>query len=211
MKKISYCCTLMSIVKWSLNSVFVLCLTLSGNALAFDDKSLWLPASYQKLAVQLRQSALKLEATERCDKVLRGTLHDSSQGLDQAVFLLICRDRARKTFSALADANTLELSYPFAPPEPLIEPADIAQQLQTRMDAMWEPCQTLYQSKTRFMRNLTRLTKEKPVPEVSDDQVLSLNIDFDAETAQGRPLHYRAVCQSADDGAPVEMKIRARQ
>ncbi len=182
----------------------------SLSAGAFEDSALWLPASYQKLAPELRQAAKKLEATETCDKVLRGYLHDSSRSVDDAVFLLVCRAPDRKTFSVLADAQSLELKYPLAVKKKAEQP--VAVDVKKRVDTVWAECQALYKTKTKFMRSLDTLTQGQPHPEVdADGSAVGFEIDFDAESLQGAALRYRAKCHSPDDKTPAKLTIRARK
>tara|TARA_B100000446_G_C10490458_1_gene319404 strand:- start:326 stop:916 length:591 start_codon:yes stop_codon:yes gene_type:complete len=184
--------------------------SLSLCAGAFEDSALWLPASYQKLAPELRQAAKKLEATETCDKVLRGYLHDSSRSMEEAVFLLVCRAPDRKTFSVLADAHSLELKYPLAVKKKAKQP--VAVDVQKRVDTVWKACQTLYKDKTKFMRNLETLTEGQPHPEVdATGGAVGFVVDFDAESLQGATLRYRASCSSPDDKTPPKLVIRARK
>lgn len=184
--------------------------SVSLSAAAFEDSALWLPASYQSLAPELRQAAKKLEATDTCDKVLRGYLHDSSRSVTEAMFLLVCRAPDRKTFSVMADAHTLELKYPLAAKKKALQPAAVG--VQERVKTVWEACQTLYTKKTKFMRNLQTLTEGQPQAEVdSDSKAVGFEIDFDAESLQGTALRYRANCYSPDDKTPPKLTIRARK
>ncbi len=188
----------------------VIAFFLSVSSAAFEDSALWLPSSYQKLAPELRQAAKKLEATDSCDKVLRGYLHDSSRSLEEAVFLLVCRAPDRKTFSVLADAHSLELKYPLAVDK---KPRQyLAADMKVRVDKVWKACQTLYKTKTKFMRNLDTLTAGQPQPEVDDfSGAVGFDIDFDAESLQGTTLKYRANCYSPDDKTQPKLTIRARK
>ncbi len=190
--------------------IFVAFFSFSMSSTAFEDSALWLPSSYQELAPELRQAAKKLEATETCDKVLRGYLHDSSRSIEEAVFLLVCRAPDRKTFSVLADARTLELKYPLAVEKKAQQP--VAADVKKRVEDVWKACQTLYKSKTKFMRNLETLTEGQPHPEVDAVAVaVGFDIDFDAESLQGSTLRYRANCYSPDDKTPPKLTIRARK
>ena len=180
----------------------------SAHAFAFDDSALWLPGSFQELAPELRQAAKNMEATDRCQKVLRGYLHDSSRSVDDATFMVVCRAPDRKTFSVLVNAQTLEVTYPFADDG---KKTYVGAELQARVDKVWKACKKLYESKTKFMRNLTTLTKGQPNPEVGEAGEVTLAIDFDAESLQGSPLNYRAKCYSADEKTDTKISIGARR
>ena len=198
-------------------SVLVLLLG-SMSASALDDNVLWLPASYQmKLAPELRQAALKLEATERCARVLRGSLHDSTRGIEHAVFLLVCRDPQMKTFSVLADANTLELTLVVPEKEEVSEAEqeepqpDPAEILKARIDALRQECEELFVRKTRFMKKLKRVEVARTDPQVDEQGDIRLSIPFDAESLQGKPLNYVAECSSAAEEAPATFVIKPRK
>ena len=189
-------------------SVGVCLALMSIGSVAFEDSALWLPASFQKLAPELRQAAKNMEATDRCQKVLRGYLHDSSRAVDDATFMIVCRAPDRKTYSVMVNAQTLEVTYPFADDG---TKTYVGAELQARVDKVWKSCKKLYESKTKFMRNLKTLTKGQPDPQVSDTGAVTLNIDFDAESLQGSPLNYRANCHSPDDKTDTKISIVARQ
>jgi hypothetical protein len=189
-------------------SGLLLILASSASVQAVENDALWLPGSYTKLAHKLRRAALKLEATPRCDKVLRGSLHESTQGMEQAVFLLVCRDPERKTFSVLADANSLELTYMVPLDETKVY---VGKELRKRVAAVWEDCEAKFESKTRFMRKLKRLQEGRPDPQAKATGEVGFDIDFDAQTLQGKPLLYRAHCFSPDEETAATLKIRARK
>ena len=188
----------------------------SASVAALDDEVLWLPASYQvKLAPELREAALRLEATERCERLMRGSLHDSTRGIDNAVFLLVCRDTQHKTYSVLADANTLELTYVVPPEPPAVEEEqpqpDAAELLRARVDALRQECEQLFVRKTRFMKKLKRVQAGSEDPQVDEQGAITIYIPFDAESLQGKPLNYAAECSSAAPGAPASFVIKARK
>lgn len=185
--------------------------------------NLWLPGSYLKLMPKLRKSAEKLEASERCDKVLEGKLHDSTRNEEHATFFLICRDASRKTFPVLVDANTLELDFPLwvePEPEPEPEPRDLEAERRARIQHAWQVCEPLFAKETRFMQNMTLLTKGQPQPLEGGEGgeggqggqgSVSFVIDFDAENLRAQPLHYRAHCTTTNEDAPPELVIEARR
>lgn len=193
-------------------------LSVSSGVRSFSDSSLWLPGAYQKLAPELRQAALKLEQTERCVKVLRGSLHDSTKSLDEAVFLLVCRDENRQTYSALANAQTLELTFLLpevvAPPLEELTPeqqrAELAELKQQRFDQFQEACEQLFANKTRYMKNLVRIDQGSLVVK-EEGEALSMVMPFDAVSLRGAPLQYQATCSSDASAAEVSLAITARK
>lgn len=193
-------------------TLFSLFMIFSIPVAALNSSALWLPAAYQKLAPELRQAALKLEADERCEKVLRGSLHDSTRSLEEATFLLICRDPGRRTFSVLADANTLELEFPIAEiqlAEEAVKSSD--EVLRERVELLRGECEQLFNQKTRFMKSLHRIDEGAPaVPEVEGEQI-SFFMPFDAQSLQGNPLRYEAICSSAAEAEAATFSIRARR
>ena len=195
----------------SLGLMFVgLALAYTSAVLAYDNEDLWLPVSYQELAPELRQAALKAEASDVCHKLLRGGIHGSSEGLDKAVFFLVCWDADRKTFPILVDANTLEFTF-LKKPDPVEEDAEQSvPDPQERIDSVWAECQELYAKKTRHMKSLNTLTHGQPVPDVGE-QHLEFQIDFDALSLQGESLHYRASCISANIETPTKLTIHGRK
>ncbi|MBR9911858.1 MAG: hypothetical protein GYB33_16055 [Gammaproteobacteria bacterium] len=179
---------------------------------ALDNNALWLPAKYQKLQPKLRQAALKLEATDRCDRLLRGSLHESSQGLDGAVFLLVCRDTEFKTYAVLADANTLEFAYvKYGQSMAGLASGDSDPLLEERLQQLRLECDKLFDRKTRFMKNLQRFDDGQPQMTRGEEQELSLFINFDAESMQGNLLNYQATCTSTQVDSPISFTIRARK
>ena len=185
----------------------VLLLAMNSVAMAFDQRALWLPSSYKKLAPELRQAALKAEATDQCVKLIRASLHESTTGLDQAAFLLVCKDSNNKTFPIIADANTLDFTYLVVEPQGPSE----EELLQERITRVWQECQVLFQQKTRLMRNMQRLSEDQPTHQLDEQNLLTMDIDFDAENIKGDPLRYRATCSSHDQESPATIRIRSRR
>lgn len=185
---------------------------LSAPAVALNDNALWLPQAYQALAPELRQAALKLESDERCKKLLRGSLHDSTRSLDEAVFLLVCRDVNRRTFSVLADANTLQMEYPveqIVAAEEEVKSSD--EVLNQRVDILKVECEQLFVQKTRFMKNLRRIDESSLGAPQIDGARISFVIPFDAQSLQGNPLRYEAICASEEIDQQASFAIKARK
>lgn len=202
----------MFIVNWPASkAVAVICLILllsPSVVWSAMTQNLWLPGSYHKLMPELRKGAEKLQATERCAKVLEGKLHNSTQDEGRATFFFICRDSERKTFPVLMDANTLELDFPLTP-EPT--PRDLAAERRARIQQAWQQCESSFVRETRFMNKMTILTQGQPKPQTDEDGSVAFVIDFDAQNLHSQPLHYRAYCTSKDDGALPEMSIQPRR
>ncbi|WP_439134233.1 hypothetical protein [Pseudomaricurvus sp.] len=176
-------------------------------------ENLWLPGSYRDLMPKLRASAEKLQATERCDKVLQGKLHASTRDEQNAVFFLVCRDSSRKTFPVLVDANAQEFEFPLTPepePEPEPEPRDLEAERQAYIQRSWASCESMFSHETRFMPKM-QLLSEGQVEPLEEDGSLLFVIDFDAENLQGQPLQYRAHCSVADEEAQPVLQIQPRQ
>lgn len=192
-----------------LATLLALCLPLAwaAPALALRDEVLWLPALYQQqLAPRLRQAALALEATERCERLLRGSLHDSSTGVEDAVFQLLCRDPQGISFAVLVDAATLQATYPTGSPDAVAE-APAAALPQARLLEVEESCGLLFERETRFMNDLQRLPAA--ATEV-DAGTVRVRIPFDAASPQGARLHYEALCEAAD-GEAAGLVIQPRR
>lgn len=171
-------------------------------------QNLWLPGTYYKLMPELRKGAEKLQATERCAKVLEGKLHSTTRDEAHATFYYICRDADRKTFPVLVDANTLELDFPLTP-EPT--PRDLAAERRARIQQAWQKCESLFARETRFMNKMTLLTQGQPKAQFDDNGGVAFVIDFDAQNLHAQPLRYRAHCMSKDEESLPEMSIQPRR
>lgn len=174
----------------------------SGGVLALNAQSLWLPTSYQELAPSLRKMALAVEDDERCVKVLRGSLHKSSQR-QSPVFSITCRGADRRTFAVIVDGLTSEMEFQGD------APVEIKGFDEKRIQAAWEKCEEYLQKKTRFMHQMKRLKQGRPTPDSSQLGAVTFVLDFDAEDLQGKPLHYRATCFASND-VPAKLSIGPR-
>ncbi len=189
---------------------------LSGGAWAVDEAVLWLPLSQQKLYPRLYQLALQLENTPRCEKVISGKLHEASQASGAMRFFFVCRDDEFRSYSVLADPHRDSFEYPLQimPPE-----RDLAAERRALLQFGRQQCESLFADKTRYMRELTRLTPA--LNDVEFDPVGSpadgwqFQVDFDAVDLQRRPLQYRALCQvrempveSSEEDLPLQERTR---
>jgi len=174
----------------------------SASVFAVGALSLWLPASYQDLAPGLRKMALAVEGDERCVKVVRGTLHASSQR-QTPVYNITCRGADRRTFAVIVDGLTAEMKFQGDAPA-VIRGFD-----EKRIQAAWQKCEEYLQKKTRFMHNMKRLQQGRPTPDSTHVGAVTFLLDFDAEDLQGKPLQYRATCFASND-VPAKLSISPR-
>jgi len=193
---------LMPLFKRPLWALLALSVCASANVFAVDAQSLWLPASYQELAPGLREIALAVEADERCVKVMRGTLHASSQR-HIPVYNITCRGADRRTFAVVVDGLTADMEFQGD------APVEIKGFDEKRIQAAWQKCEVFLQKKTRFMHSMKRLQQGRPAPDSSQLGAVTFILDFDAEDLQGKPLHYRATCFASND-VPAKLSIGPR-
>lgn len=195
-----------------------------------DDRDLWLPASYKHLAPEFRKSALKLEDTERCVRVISGQLKQSTASTEP-VFILKCKNRDNKNYVALVNSTTLEITYPNRDLEAereakiaqieadkiaeiaRLEAEEIARLEAERIASIqrkYEECDGLYKAKTRYMKNMKELSRTEPDAAELAEGKASMVFDFDAVTLQGKKLKYQATCY-IDVELPTVVKIKGRK
>ncbi len=218
MKTINFCYTRIFIKPLLAINQLVFGLLVAQGAVAFNEDALWLPSSYYTLTSKLILAAEKLESLPECEKVIRGSLHDSTTNEENAKFLFVCQTVDKRTFPVIAAAQTQEFTFPVPlkskadEDDNLPENSTPIERLETRVASAWPICQEEYDRKTRYMIALTTLTKERPAPIVLPEGHISLQIDFDAQDMQGRPLSYSADCQfMPSPESEVELIIRARR
>ena len=199
-------------------------------SMAVNDRDLWLPASYKHLVPEFRKSALKLEETERCVRVISGKLKEST-ARTEPVFILKCKNRDNKNYVALVNSKSLEINYPNRDLEAerdakiaqieadriaeiaRLEAEEIARLEAERIASIqskYEECDGLYKAKTRYMKNMKELSRTEPDPAELSEGKASMVFDFDAVTLQGKKLNYRATCH-IDFESPTVVKIKGRK
>lgn len=187
---------------WRIISLFLLLVITSPVSWAVDDLDLWLPSSMNSLMPQLRRAALTVEETEECSKVMQGGIYEPSRKAEVPLFRMLCRDANRRSYAVLVNSQTLEITYPGRKPE--------VKSFNAKMiGSIWRNCQEQLQQKTKFMNKMKLLTKGMPEPQASEDGSISMFVDFDAETMQGKPLRYRATCFAKLD-KPARLTIKGR-
>lgn len=175
---------------------------LAPRAFAVEDLDLWLPASSRELMPQLRKAALAVEATEECEKLMQAGLYEASRKAEVPLFRILCRDAERRSYAVLVNSKNLDMTFPGRKPAP--------KGFSTKIIASsWRNCQEQLQNKTRYMKNMTLLTKGMPEPDNSVSGQVTLEVDFDAETMQRQPLYYRATCTITHD-KPAKLVIKGR-
>lgn len=181
---------------------FVVLAMTSPRTLAVEDLDLWLPASARDLMPQLRKAALAVEATEECAKLMQAGLYEASRKAEVPLFLMLCRDADRRSYAVLVNSQTLDMTFPGRKPAPKGFSNKI-------IASNWRNCQDQLQRKTRYMKNMVLLTQGMPEPDSSEPDKLTLAVDFDAESLQRQPLHYRATCVITHD-KPAQLIIKGR-
>lgn len=199
-------------VRWKTFQLMGALLLAAGYAQAFNEHSLWLPGKYQQqLAPELRQAAMKVEAEERCQTLLRGSLHDSSKSVDDARFLFVCRDPQGTTFPVIVDAQTLEISYrESGSTDGLLASGDSEKAKAARLSQVKTQCKALFEKNTQRMKGMQRLESLDQAIHVAKGGELVMSYAFDALSPTGHPLQYRAVC-TAVGSEPATLSMGKRE
>ncbi|GAA5316286.1 MAG: hypothetical protein AseanaTS_14900 [Candidatus Pelagadaptatus aseana] len=187
---------------WRKLSLFLVLLVATPTSWAVNDLDLWLPSSMRDLMPQLRKAALAVEATEECSKLMQAGLYEPSRKAEVPKFRMLCRDANRRSYAVLVNSQSLEITYPGRKPE-------VTTFNKKMVASIWRNCQQQLQQKTKFMNDMVLLTKGMPKPDTSEPGALTMLVDFDAKTMQGKPLRYRATCFATLD-KPARLTIKGR-
>ena len=184
--------------------------------MALDEERLWIPSNYKHLYLDLKKSAISVEASDSCETVLRGTLDfDASDLPDTPVFRILCRRSNGRTY------NEMVVSQKFWT-ESNIEENKVKQDnaLSLVQKNMQATCDMRLVEETEFFNELKRNQAYFSMVEFDfsgfSHKVVVLNprgvflMDFDAMDMYGVKLEYRAVCY-IESGTITKMAIKKRE
>ena len=167
----------------------------AGSIDALDENRLWLPKSWQRLYLDLKSAALNVEAMERCDTVLEGTVDIDRSTEEQPIFRIRCRQRSGKTFVQVVGLEQEE------------DPRET--EIEEMKREMWVRCERAFQQKTRLMNKVSKLGNGMPEPDPYTENLVKFVLDFDSEGVQGEKLQFRAVC-TIKKGKNLKMSLGRR-
>lgn len=190
------------------------------NVHSLDESRLWLPKRYEKLYLDLRDSARAAENLERCVMVLRGTL-DLEKSTDQhPIFRIQCRQANGRTYNESVDGLsketlTTKIEVPVALTEEELEMQRLEAQREHEkaMEALklsyLNQCSSVFNEKTKLFNQLERVNEGDELLEFEESGAF-FRFDFNALDVDGEILKYRASCW-ADEGEKVEIKFKKRR
>lgn len=185
-------------------------------AIALDEERLWLPRNYEHLYLGLKESAIAVEASGRCETVLRGTLDlDASVLPDDPVFRILCRGINGRTYNQMAMPKKVwtELELEENKEKEAKALLLLQSEMQTRCDVRLSKDTALFNALQRKQASFS-LIKFK-YSSFSDDFVVLgpqgvFQIDFDAMDMYGVKLEYRAMCY-IESSTITKMAIKKRK
>lgn len=210
--------------RFSLALVCVQLLPFAVSAFALDEERLWLPQSYQKHYLKLKDAALAAESLNRCVTVLDGTI-DLQQSSDvHPIFRIRCRQQNGRTYNEMVDGLTNETlttskSVDAGPSEEELRLLEEQRRLEYRRASvahMQKLCYQRFLDKSGLMLNARGPQPENmPEPysyenEGSEDARALFSFDFEAQDAAGVPLKFTAHCEAGEQ-AVINMEFGRRQ
>ena len=200
----------------SLLALIALMLIKVSYAVALDEERLWLPSNYEHLYLNLKNSAITVEALESCETVLRGTLDfDVSVLPDHPVFRILCRRPNGRTYNEMVTPRKVWTESEVE--ENKVNQANALLLIQHDMQVA---CDMRLTEETELfsilLRKQTLFSLIKFDYSNFSDDVVVLNprgvfqMDFDAMDMYNVQLEYRALCYIDSDGI-TEMAIKKRK
>lgn len=196
---------------------FVILITIKPPyAIALDEARLWIPSNYERLYLDLKKSAIAVEATERCETVLRGTLDfDASALPDDPVFRILCRGTNGRTYNEMVMPEKIWTETEIEENKEKEAKALLLVQseMQAKCDSRLSKDTALFNSLQRKQASFSLIQFEHSG--FSDDFVVLnpngvFQIDFDAMDMYGVKLEYRAMCY-IESGIISNMAIKKRE
>ncbi|MGI1678727.1 MAG: hypothetical protein K6L75_08355 [Cellvibrionaceae bacterium] len=184
-------------------------LSVSELAYAVDPSQLWLPRNYNRFMKELKQAVEVAEATDRCKKVIAGTVSTKDSVKEHPIFKITCRDEDRKTFPWLVDSKTMIIvNKPKEKVEkiteennvPLVMLTDEEKKVLLRQEKVWSVCSYRLKRRVKHLRNLSLNTKKMPLPQLLENNGLMFEVEFSAlagidSEIEGEKLSYKALCR----------------
>lgn len=180
------------------------------SAVALDESRLWLPKSYRSHYVSLVNAALAAEQIERCVTVLEGTVDLDQSTPERPIFRILCRQPSGVSYNEMVDgADYQTLTTPASGDSYWSEESRRQRERQQRLEAFWALCESEIKRATQLMDNLQWVSSWPPEPSRYSEEEAQYRVDFDAETPEGRPLHYRLSCTASQSQASVSILPRS--
>lgn len=184
--------------------------------IALDEKRLWLPSNYEHLYLDLKKSAISVEASDRCVRVLRGTLDfDTSVFPDDPVFRILCRGSNGRTYNEMVGPQKVWTESDIE--ENKVKQAKALLLIQNEMQGK---CDVRLAEETALFNTLQRKQSSFSLikfeySSFSDDFIVLdphgvFQMDFDAMDMHEAKLEYRALCY-IENGSITKMAIRKRE
>ncbi|MFT7561181.1 MAG: hypothetical protein ACI93R_003106 [Flavobacteriales bacterium] len=192
----------------------------SSGVVGLDESRLWLPTYYEKLYLDLKDSALEAEKLDRCVNVLRGTIDLQQSTKGKPIFRIQCRQENGRTYNEMVDGlSKVTLTTVFIPDIP---PSDEEIELQRldrerkereahdlQMQVFHSICLVELKEKTKLFSALV-FKSESIEPIAYEAGMAKFRFSFDAKDMDGRVLRYQASCQVSSDGV-YRLKVRSRK
>lgn len=184
--------------------------------IALDEERLWLPRNYEHLYLDLKELAIAVEASDRCETVLRGTLDfDASVFPDDPVFRILCRGTNGRTYNQMTMPKKIWTESEIEENKERKAKALLLLQneMQAKCDIRLSKDIALFNALQRKQASfsLIKFTYSR----FSDDFVVLdsqgvLQMDFDAMDMYDVKLEYRAMCY-IEGGTITKMAIKKRE
>ena len=187
---------------------------------ALDEERLWLPTNYERVYLDLKASAEKAEALDRCVKVLRGTIDLQKSTPEHPIFRIQCRQENGRTYNEMVDGLTKEtlttvqvVEVPLTEEEleakRLEEEKQRLAELESRKNEFLSSCLGTLREKTRLFKDV-EILNTAPEPLEFDMESALFKFQFDAKDIHDVSLAYQAVC-SVEAGMAPSIKIKGRR
>ena len=197
----------------------ILTLISSVTTSALDESTLWLPSSYTKYYLKLKEAAFTAESLERCQTVLRATIDLEQSTEERPIYRILCRQENNKTYNEMVDGITMDtlttkviVKEKLSPEElekiRLEEEKRLAEELKLKKLNAWNLCSEALNEKIALMADVEWLGEYPPEPDQFSDENSLFTVDFDATDMYKQPLHYQAKCQI--EGQEVSVSIKKR-
>lgn len=196
--------------------LIILKLLIPPYVIALDEERLWVPSNYEHLYLELKESAIAVEASDRCESVLRGTLDfDASALPDDPVFRILCRGTNGRTYNHMVMPEKIWTQAEIE--ENTVKKAKalllLQNQMQAKCDVHLSEDIALFNALQRKQASFSRI--KFTYSSVSDDFVVLdprgvFQMDFDAMDMYNVKLEYRATCY-IERGIITKMAIKKRE
>lgn len=169
-----------------------------------DESRLWLPKNYERIYLDLKESAKAALKLDRCVKVVRGTVDLEQSSKEHPIFRIQCRQENGRTYNEMVDGLSKKTLTTVE-----IDESQDESELEERQKVFWRQCEKAFNTKTRLFQGL-KVSEGGNVPREFSESSAKYVIDFDAEDMHGQSLQYRAICVAKMDEEP-RIVVRKRR